>query len=138
MLSETEYLKMAERVMDETVSAANVAMAQSTVALDTMLQLQSDERKEKDRSFLEALDKMEARHAEDREKVRKHYQRIILTLALTLFLIIGSIIGGIIYIVSNFDFEFEPSYSQDISAEGGGDATIEDGIHVNDWSEPEK
>lgn len=138
MLSETEYLKMAERVMDETVSAANVAMAQSTVALDTMLQLQSDERKEKDRSFLETLDKIEARHAEDREKDRKHYRKIILAMALTYSLFVGAVIGGIIYVVSNFDFGFEPSYSQDISAEGGGDATIEDGIHVNDWSEPQE
>lgn len=137
MLGE-EYIEMAEKLMNETVNAANVAMAQSSIALDTMLQLQSDERKEKDKAFLEMLDSMEARHAEDMEKVRKHYQKIILTLALTLFLIIGSIIGGIIYVVSNFDFEFEPSYSQDISAEGGGDATIEDGIHVNDWSEPQE
>lgn len=135
MRSETEYMKMAERVMDETVSAANVAMAQSTVALDTMMQLQSDERKEKDRSFLEALDKIEARHAEDREKDRKHYRRIILALALTLALIIGAIIGGVIYIVSNFDFEFQPSYSQSVSAEGGGDSTIEAGINVN-WPSP--
>lgn len=138
MLSETEYLKMAERVMDETVSAANVAMAQSTVALDTMLQLQSDERKEKDRSFLEALDKIEARHAEDRDKMRKHYQRIIIAISLVLFLIVGSLIGGVIYVVSNFDFEFEPSYSLDVSAEGGGDATNEDGIHVNDWRMPQE
>lgn len=135
MRSETEYMKMAERVMDETVSAANVAMAQSTVALDTMLQLQSDERKEKDRSFLEALDKIEARHAEDRDKMRKHYQRIILALALTLTLVIGAIIGGVIYIVSNFDFEFQPSYSQSVSAEGGGGSTIEAGINVN-WPSP--
>lgn len=113
MLSEMEYMKMAERAMDETVSAANVAMAQSTVALDTMLQLQSDER----------------------ENMRKHYQRIILALVLTLFLVIGSIIGGVIYIVSNFDFEFQPRYSQSVSAEGGGDSTIEAGINVN-WPSP--
>lgn len=129
MLSETEYLKMAERVMDETVSAANVAMAQSTVALDTMLQLQSDERKEKDRSFLEALDKMEARHAEDRDKMRKHYQRIIVSISLVLLLIVGSLIGGLIYIVSSYDISFQ-TY-QEVSAEGGGDSTIEDGIKFN-------
>lgn len=129
MLSETEYLKMAERVMDETVSAANVAMAQSTVALDTMLQLQSDERKEKDRSFLEALDKIEARHAEDRDKMRKHYQRIIVSISLVLLLIVGSLVGGLIYIVSSYDISFQ-TY-QEVSAEGGGDSTIEDGIKFN-------
>lgn len=128
MLSETEYLKMAERVMDETVSAANVAMAQSTVALDTMLQLQSDERKEKDRSFLEALDKIEARHAEDRDKMRKHYQRIILTLALSLLLIIGGLVGGMAYLFSNFDFGVV-TY-QNNSFGNDGSPTIEDGIHI--------
>lgn len=138
MLDEMEYVRMAEKLMDETVNAANVAMAQSTVALDTMLQLQSEERQAKDKAFLETLDKMETRHAEEQENMRKHYQRIILTLALTLLLIIGSLIGGAIYVISNFDFEFGPSYSLDVSAEGGGDATNEDGIHVNDWSEPEK
>lgn len=129
MLSETEYLKMAERVMDETVSAANVAMAQSTVALDTMLQLQSDERKEKDRSFLEALDKIEARHAEDRDKMRKHYQRIIIAISLVLLLIVGSLIGGLIYLVSNYDIGFQ--VYQEVSSEGGGDSTVEDGIRYN-------
>lgn len=137
MLGE-EYIEMAEKLMNETVNAANVAMAQSSIALDTMLQLQSDERKEKDRSFLEALDKIEACHAEDKEKDRKHYRKIILAMALTYSLFVGAVIGGIIYVVSNFDFGIEPSYSQDISAEGGGDATIEDGIHVNDWSEPQE
>lgn len=129
MLSETEYLKMAERVMDETVSAANVAMAQSTVALDTMLQLQSDERKEKDQSFLEALDKIEARHAEDRDKMRKHYQRIIVAISLVLLLIVGSLIGGLIYLVSNYDIGFQ--VYQEVSSEGGGDSTVEDGIRYN-------
>lgn len=129
---------MAEKLMNETVDAANVAMAQSAVALDTMLQLQSDERKEKDRAFLEAMESMNARHAEETEKMRKHYQKIILALALTLLLIIGGLIGGVVYVVSNFDFEFGPSYSQDVSAEGGGDSTIEDGIHINDWSAPKE
>lgn len=138
MQAEMEYVKMAEKLMNETVDAANVAMAQSAVALDTMLQLQSDERKEKDKAFLEAIENMQKRHAEEMGETRKHYQKIILAIALALLLIVGSLIGGVIYVVSNFDFEFEPSYSQDISAEGGGDATIEDGIHINDWKEPQE
>lgn len=119
---------MAEKLMNETVNAANVAMAQSSIALDTMLQLQSDERKEKDKAFLEMLDSMEARHAEDREKVRKHYQRIILTLALSLLLIIGGLVGGMVYLFANFDFGV--ATYQDVSVGNDGDSTIEDGINI--------
>lgn len=128
MLGE-EYIEMAEKLMNETVNAANVAMAQSSIALDTMLQLQSDERKEKDKAFLEMLDSMEARHAEDMEKVRKHYQKIILSIAMVLLLIVGSLIGGLIYVISSYDISFQ-TYQQ-VSAEGGGDSTIEDGIRFN-------
>lgn len=128
MLGE-EYIEMAEKLMNETVNAANVAMAQSSIALDTMLQLQSDERKEKDKAFLEMLDSMEARHAEDMEKVRKHYQKIILSISMVLLLIVGSLIGGLIYVISSYDISFQ-TYQQ-VSAEGGGDSTIEDGIRFN-------
>lgn len=129
MQAEMEYMKMAEKLMNETVDAANVAMAQSAVALDTMLQLQSDERKEKDKAFLEAIENMQKRHAEEMGETRKHYQKIILAISLVLLLIVGSLIGGLIYLVSNYDFTFQ-TY-QSVTAEGGGDSTIEDGIKFN-------
>lgn len=137
MLDGMEYIEMAEKLMNEAnnaIDATNVANAQFAAAVDTILQIQ----KEKDSEYLLAIQNTENRHIEDKANMRKHYQKIILSLSLVLLLIVGSLIGGVIYVVSNFDFEFVPSYSQDISAEGGGDATIEDGIHINDWSDPQE
>lgn len=125
---------MATEKINQAIDVTNVATAQAAVALDTMLQLQ----KEKDTEYLTTIENMDKRNIEERANIRKHYQKIILALALTLLLIIGSLIGGVVYVLSNFDFEFGTSYSLDVSAEGGGDATNEDGIHVNDWSEPKK
>lgn len=128
MQNEMEYMKMAEKLMDETVNAANVAMAQSTVALDTMLQLQSDERIEKDKAFMEALDKLSERHADEKEKMRKHYQRIILAISLSLLILIGGLVGGMVYLFSNFDFAV--ATYQDVSVGNDGNSTIEDGIKI--------
>lgn len=122
---------MATEKINQAIDVTNVATAQAAVALDTMLQLQ----KEKDTEYLTTIENIDKRNIEERANIRKHYQKIILALALTLLLIIGSLIGGVIYIVSNFDFEFQPSYSQSVSAEGGGDSTIEAGINVN-WPSP--
>lgn len=127
MAAEMEYLNMAEQVVNETVNMANMASAQAAVALDTMLQLQ----KEKDAEYLATIENMDKRHAEEKNDMRKHYQKIILSISLAFSLFIGALIGGIVYIVSNFDFEFQPNYTQITSAAGGGDSTIEDGIKVN-------
>lgn len=129
--TEMELFKMATEKINQAIDVTNVATAQAAVALDTMLQLQ----KEKDTEYLTTIENIDKRNIEERANIRKHYQKIILALALTLLLIIGSLIGGVIYIVSNFDFEFQPSYSQSVSAEGGGDSTIEAGINVN-WPSP--
>lgn len=115
---EMELFEMATEKLNDAMDVTNVATAQAAVALDTMLQLQSTERIE-----------MEKLHKAECESMRKHYQRIILAISLTLLLIVGSLIGGLVYIISNYDITFQ-TY-QEVSAEGGGDSTIEDGIRFN-------
>lgn len=125
MHSEMEYIKMAERLMDEANNAiefTNVANAQFAAAMDTVLQIQ----KEKDSEYLLAIQNMENRHIEDKANMRKHYQKIILSLSLVLLLIVGSLIGGLVYLVSNYDIGFQ--VYQEVTSEGGGDSTIEDGF----------
>lgn len=116
---------MATEKINQAIDVTNVATAQAAVALDTMLQLQ----KEKDTEYLTTIENMDKRNIEERANIRKHYQKIILTISLVLLLIVGSLIGGLVYIISNYDITFQ-TY-QEVSAEGGGDSTIEDGIRFN-------
>lgn len=99
-----------KEVADEINRAEETFMCQ----YDTMSQLFFEEKK----LLLAQMDAM-----------RKHYGKIILTISLTLLLVIGSLIGGLIYLISNYDIAYE--VYQDVSAEGGGDSTVEDGIHLN-------
>lgn len=123
-----EYIKMATEKINESVEKTNLLGTEMILTFDTMAQIYAD----KEKLLLEKMEAAEVRHVEEKANMRKHYQRIILAQALTLLLVLGSIIGGILYAVSNYNFDFIPSYSQDVSSEGGGDATIEDGIHIND------
>lgn len=134
MTEEMEFLNMAEQVMNEAAKTFDAASTQTALMTDTILQLQ----KEKDCEWMARIDSIDERHLKEKSEMRKHYQRIIVVLSLVILLMIGSFIGGILYFVSNFDVNFGPSYSLDVSAEGGGDATNEDGIHVNDWREPQE
>lgn len=101
--------------VNKMTDTAEAMMAETRLQFDTLIAMQSDERKE-------------MRHAfhEEKEKMRKHYGRIIAGLILTLVIILGAIIGGAVYIFSNFEFA---SYEQVATVGGDGTYTIFDGIH---------
>lgn len=72
---------------------------------------------------------------------RHERERARLVKALVISIISGLLavlltVAGFLFYLNQFDFaEYQDetySYSQDVDANGGGDATIEDGIHVND------
>lgn len=105
--------------LDEVSSRTDLALTEMRLQFETMMEMQKEERIE--------TQKM---HNEEKDKMRKHYGRIIIGLILTLFLILGSIIGGTIYLVTNFEFA-TIEYGQDIQIGGDGNPTINDGIHYN-------
>ena len=126
---------MATEKIKEATEDINVAEQRFMCQFDTIEQLYF----EKEKLYLSKMDDMEKRHAEERESMRKqnieekesmrkHYQRIIFSISLVLLLIVGSLVGGLIYLFSNYDIGYE--VYQEVSAEGGGDSTIEDGIRL--------
>lgn len=125
MTEEMEFLNMAEQVMNEAAKTFDAASTQTALMTDTILQLQ----KEKDCEWMARIDSIDERHLKEKSEMRKHYQKIILSISLTLLLIVGSLIGGLIYLLSNYDIGFQ--VYQEVSAEGGGDSTIEDGIQID-------
>lgn len=134
---------MATERINEATEDVNVANSNLLLQVDTMEQLYSDERKlfleqiaEMDKRNKEEIESIEKRNVEERESMRKHFNKIIFVQAITLFLFVASVVGAALYVYSNFDFEFIPTYSQDVSSEGGGNATIEDGIHINENDHP--
>lgn len=109
-----ERLETAVEKLEDTLEKANQSEEKFMCQYDTMSQLFF----EKEKLLLSQMDSM-----------RKHYQKIIISISLVLLIIVGSLIGGLIYLVSNYDVAFE--VYQEVSAEGGGDSTVEDGIHLN-------
>lgn len=104
--------------LKEIASGANVALTEMRLQFETMMEMQKEERLERERMYNDEKDKM-----------RKHYGRIIIGLILTICLILGSIMGAAIYIFSNFEFAFE-TY-QDVHSDNNGTSTIYDGIHLD-------
>ncbi len=99
--------------IEEKSKQVDSLIAQSMIQFDTMAEVQKEERLE--------LNRM---HNEEMDKMRKHYGRIILALILTLALLLGGIIGGVVYVLSNFTFDFGNSQ------ETYDDSVINDGIHI--------
>lgn len=108
---------MAATELDKAIERAEAAQASSLMYTDTMAQMYKDERSE-----------ILANAAKERESIRKHYQKLLLAMALLMSLIIGGLILGTAYLVSNFDIAF--GNSQTVYANGGGSATNQDGIHL--------
>lgn len=129
---EMGIIDMATEKIKEATEDVNVAEQRLMCQFDTMEQLYF----EKEKLYLDRMAESDKQHAEEKDSMRKHYHRIILVQAVTIFLIIASIICAIVYVHANFDIEFGPGYSQTVTAEGGGDATNEDGIHVSTYDHP--
>lgn len=134
---------MATEKIKEATEDVNVAEQRLMCQFDTMEQLYFEKEKlyldqisKINKQNAETIENIEKRNAEEKESIRKHDHRIMLVQAITLFLIIASIIGAIVYVYANFDVEFQSGYSQTVTAEGGGDATNEDGIHVSTYDHP--
>lgn len=125
MTGEMGYYSMAEQVINDAAKTFDAASTQLALMTDTILQVH----KEKDCEWMAKIDSIDERHLKEKSEMRKHYQRIILAISLTLLLIVGSLIGGLIYLISNYDIGFQ--VYQEVSAEGGGDSTVEDGIRYN-------
>jgi hypothetical protein len=82
-----------------------------------------------------AFECREERAKEERDEIRAHDYKIIRGLCIAiavLAVILGMVFGGMIYIISNYEVEV---YDQYVEAGDSGEASIEDGIHVN---EPDK
>lgn len=88
------------------------------VAFETQLERFQEEKRE-------LLD----RHGEEKDKMRKHYQRIIIAMAVALASMIIGFFGTAIYIVANYDIA-TVRLTQDIDMNDGS-ATIDDGIEYN-------
>lgn len=132
MHDEVEMLEMAAEKLEKTVEEVNQVEERLMCQYDTMSELFFEEKK----LLLDQLaderkryDEAEKRHAEKEEAILRRDGRIMLAISLALLLVIGSLIGAIIYVTSNYDIAYE--VYQDVSAEGGGDSTVEDGIHLN-------
>lgn len=125
MEAKVERLEAAVGKLEDTLEKANKSEEKLMCQYDTMSQLFF----EKEKVYLTRMDESEKRHTEEKESIRKHYQKIIIAISLVLLLIVGSLIGGLIYLFANYDVAFE--VYQDVSAEGGGNSTVEDGIHLN-------
>ena len=116
-----------ENILDSLNDVANKASLSATNAqlqLDTM----SEMYKEKEIRLYEIFTK-------EKETIIKHYTRIILGLVLALVVLLGSIVGAVVYVLSNYEFEFGSYQIADVG--GDGTANIYDGIHFNDTSNAE-
>lgn len=105
---------MAAEKLEKAVDEMNVAEQRFMCQFDTIEQLYF----EKEKLYLEQM-----------EKMRAHYFKIILAIAIPFIVFLSGIIGGAVYLLSNYDIGIQ-TY-QEIHAEGGGDATNEDGIHFD-------
>lgn len=110
-------------------SGTNLALSEMRIQFETLAEMQKEERIETQRMHNEAVDKLMERHA----KEIAHWKHICIGLVVTICLIIGSLVGAAIYLVSNFEFEFQDGYelNQNIDIGGNGDPQIHDGIHFN-------
>lgn len=116
--------------LEEIASGVNVALTEMRLQFETMMEMQKEERTERERMYNEERIERERMHNEEKSEMRKHYGRIIIGLILTICLILGSIIGGAIYIFSNFDFAVA-DFTQSVDIGGDGNPIIYDGIHHN-------
>lgn len=106
--------------LERFADSANAMVAEARIQFDTLVTLQNDERK----------DMRDAFHRE-KERMRKHYGRIIAGLIIAMILLLGGIIGGAVYVLSNFDFV---GYSQEAYIGGNGTNNIYDGVHIDRWN----
>lgn len=100
--------------VDEMKNRAEAMMAETRMQFDTLVTMHSDERREMRQAFQAEKDKM-----------RKHYGRIIAGLIIALTALLGGIIGGFVYVVSNFDIigaTYQETYDE---------SQIQDGIHID-------
>lgn len=104
--------------LDDMSSRTDIALKEMRLQFETMMEMQRQERAD-----------MAKLNEEEKDKMRKHYGRIIAGLIVTLCLILGIIIGGAIYLFNNFDFAV--TTYQDVYSDNNGTATIYDGIHFD-------
>lgn len=113
-----EDLKKSAEKLESIAENANVIVTEMRVQWGMMLDTQQKERMELNRL-----------HAEERERDRKFFGRIIIGLILTIVLLLGGIIGTAAYLLTNYDFAI--ATYQDLDISGDGSQEIHDGIHYN-------
>lgn len=104
----------------------NIALTEMRLQFETMAEMQKEERLAMQKMHNEEVDKLCEKH----EKAISHWKHIVVGLIVALCILIGGIFGSIIYVLSNYEFVI--GTYQDLYADNGGTATIEDGIHIND------
>lgn len=124
-----ETLQESAKELDKMAAGTNMALTEMRVQFETLASMQQQERLEIQRMHHEEISKIIERN----DKQLSHFKHIVIGLIVTICLIIGSIVGAAIYVVSNFDFEFQDGYelNQNIDIGGNGDPQIQDGIHFN-------
>lgn len=113
------HIEKTAKEIEHYTEGANLALTEMRLQFETLAEMQKEERLESQRM-----------HKEEKEKMRKHYGKIIAGLIISLCLILGGIIGGVVYLVSNYDFGVL-GYNQNAYVGGDGTSTINDGIHFN-------
>lgn len=81
-----------------------------------------------ERNLEEKKDLLE-RHAQEKDKMRKHYQKIIIAISAVLIALIVGIFSTVLYFMANFDFA-TIDFAQDITLNDGS-GIIEDGIEYH-------
>lgn len=111
--------------LEQISTGTNIALTEMRVQFETLAEMQKEERIEIQKMHLEENERTRNHY----DNVIRHYKHIIIGLIVTLCLFIFGLICAVSYVVTNYDFQF--GYTQDLTVEGDGDATIQDGIHIN-------
>lgn len=100
----------------------NLALTEMRLQFETMAELQKEERIATERT-----------HNEDKEKMRKHYGRVICCLIIALLIIVSGLVGTFIFVVANYDFEdLQHGYKQEMYIGGNGVNILNEGYHSGD------
>lgn len=81
--------------------------------------------------FQEEKKELLDRHDAEKDKMRKHYSRIILAICIPFILFITLTFGSLIWFFNNYDVM---SFEQLLTTGNYSDSIIEDGIHYNSES----
>lgn len=80
-------------------------------------------------SVLVQFDTLVHTHADERDRLAKHFKQIIIGLIIAIVILLAGVIGGFSYMFLNFDIGIIAD--QDNYTYSSGSSLVEDGIHIN-------